>query len=605
MGLPSKIVAGLQVLLVAFLTGYLGWLGSLYLTPIRAVENWLTDLSVTLDSPRINASDSPIVIVAITEDTLSQMAYRSPVDRLFMAELLSHLDQLQPRAIGIDVLFDQATEPFKDKQLQETLQSLKTPVYVAWATTEEGLTQAQFEFLNEFVPSSMAVRVNLLKDDSDGVVRTMSFNSSQSPPSLASVITNQKQFQSRRIAWYRGELATSESPFATYPAHMVKLLPKAWFKDKIVLIGADLSLTDRHITSLRALLGVQQGRRSGVEIHAQMIQNSLMNFGYKTLTHVWATVYLSVFALLGFVLGRYLNGALFKIIGFFSIQAIIVLVMAAFLTQALLVPWFVAHMVSLVGLAAGLAFSSRQNRTEKLFIRKAMSHYVAPEVVTALQKNPALLKLGGSQSTVSILFTDIAGFTVLSESLEPERLVRLLNFYLDRVSQCVVRHGGIVDKFIGDAVVALFNVPINQKNHAESAVLCAFEVDQICESFREELKWTEQLNWGQTRVGVHTAEAIVGNMGGLDRFDYTAVGSAMNLASRLEGANKYLNTRVCISQMTIDHIGQVAGLPFELTPVRPVQLQGFGHPVMVFTIMAKGIELDESLRSIPLILDSK
>lgn len=605
MGLPSKIVTGLQVLLVALLAGYLGWLGSLYLTPIRAVENWLTDLSVTLDSPRIKPSDSPIVIVAITEDTLSQMAYRSPVDRLFMADLLSVLDQMQPQAIGVDVLFDQATEGFKDKQLQETLRSLKTPAYVAWATTEEGLTQAQFEFLNEFVPPSMAVRVNLLKDDSDGVVRTMSFNSSQSPPGLASVMTNQKQFESRRIAWYRGESATSESPFATYPAHMVKLLPKAWFKDKIVLIGADLSLTDRHITSLRALFGVQQGRRSGVEIHAQMIQNSLMNSGYKTLSHIWAMVYLSVFALLGFLLGRYLNGALFKIVGFFSIQAVIVLLMAAFLTQALLVPWFVAHMVSLVGLAAGLAFSSRQNRTEKLFIRKAMSHYVAPEVVMALQKNPALLKLGGSQSTVSILFTDIAGFTVLSESLEPERLVRLLNFYLDRVSQCVVRHGGIVDKFIGDAVVALFNVPINQKNHAESAVLCAFEVDQICESFREELKWTEQLNWGQTRVGVHTAEAIVGNMGGLDRFDYTAVGSAMNLASRLEGANKYLNTRVCISQMTIDHIGQVAGLPFELTPVRPVQLQGFGHPVMVFTIMAKGIELDESLRSIPLILDSK
>ena len=215
-------------------------------------------------------------------------------------------------------------------------------------------------------------------------------------------------------------------------------------------------------------------------------------------------------------------------------------------------------------------------RVEKQQIRRAFSHYVAPSVVKHLEANPSRLRLGGELRVVTYMFTDIAGFTSLSESLDPTRLVPMLNAYLDGMSEIILAHEGTVDKFIGDAVVAVFGAPDEQPDHAVRAVACTLELDSFAQGFAAR-QVAEGIKFGMTRIGVHTGTAIVGNIGGKTRFDYTGIGDTVNTAARLEGANKYLGTRVCISGAAAEHCNGIA-----FRPVGDLVLKGKTESVPVF-----------------------
>jgi adenylate cyclase len=208
--------------------------------------------------------------------------------------------------------------------------------------------------------------------------------------------------------------------------------------------------------------------------------------------------------------------------------------------------------------------------------KATLSRYFSPNLATELAENPEFLKLGGERRHLTFVFTDLADFTPLVEKLDPLVIVPLLNEYLDQMTQIVFRHGGTTEKIVGDAVHAIFGAPKKQTDHATLAVACAMEIDEFTESFRKK-KNAEGLAVGVTRIGVHSGNAIVGNFGGDLFFDYTAHGDAINTAARLEGVNKFLGTRVCISEKVVEQLPEFNG-----RPVGTLTLKGKSEGLKVF-----------------------
>jgi adenylate cyclase len=199
---------------------------------------------------------------------------------------------------------------------------------------------------------------------------------------------------------------------------------------------------------------------------------------------------------------------------------------------------------------------------QKRQVRKAFSSYMAPALVDQLVKNPEKLSLNGESREMSFLFSDIEGFTSFTEHASPELLVSVLNEYLDAMCRVVMEHGGTIDKIVGDAVVGIFNAPLDQPDHAEKAVKCALAMDKISKEFVAKMH-ARGMKFGSTRIGINTGRAIVGNFGGSGRFDYTAHGDSINTAARMEGVNKHLGTQICISGTTVaqcpDHFFRPVG----------------------------------------------
>jgi adenylate cyclase len=231
-----------------------------------------------------------------------------------------------------------------------------------------------------------------------------------------------------------------------------------------------------------------------------------------------------------------------------------------------------------------------QAERDKRQVGEAFRTYLAPALVDQLLESPQALRLGGEARQMTFLFTDIAGFTAFTERCEPKQLVSLLNEYLDQMCAVVMAHGGTIDKIVGDAIHVMFNAPLDQPDHAQRGVNCALALDQVSQAFVQRHSVASQV-FGQTRIGVNTGIATVGNFGGHRRFDYTAHGDAINTAARLESANKQLGTRICVAASTA---GLCAGP--QLRPVGRLKLAGKAQLVEVF-LPLRADEADPELLS--------
>ena len=209
-------------------------------------------------------------------------------------------------------------------------------------------------------------------------------------------------------------------------------------------------------------------------------------------------------------------------------------------------------------------------------IKKQFEHYLDPRQVKALQKNPDLLKLGGEKRTCTFLFTDLRGFTALSESVTPEKVTYIMNKVLTAQQIAVQKHGGMVDKYIGDAMMAIFNAPLDLKNHSRIAFECALEIIKNIEQLNIELI-DEGLPKVAIGIGINSGEAIIGNMGSETRFDYTAIGDAVNTAARLESATKERGVDLLIGEQTEVYCG------YHLQPLEPILVKGKAKALKIFT----------------------
>jgi adenylate cyclase len=221
----------------------------------------------------------------------------------------------------------------------------------------------------------------------------------------------------------------------------------------------------------------------------------------------------------------------------------------------------------------------------------AFGRYVSEEVVKKILENPGQLKLGGDQKVLTVFFSDVAGFTGISEKLSPVALVTQLNEYLDRMSQVILQHHGTLDKFVGDAIIAFWGAPIAEPKHAQMACLAA--LDYVAELKELQSEWKEKKkNIFEVRIGIHTGPMIVGNVGSTKRFDYTVIGDSVNLGARLEGANKYFGTTILISEATYKAVKSKV----EVREIDLITVKGKTEPVRVFELLARKGELPKGRR---------
>ena len=202
-------------------------------------------------------------------------------------------------------------------------------------------------------------------------------------------------------------------------------------------------------------------------------------------------------------------------------------------------------------ITATVAFYLRFREQYKLRqqIKKQFEHYLDPRQVKQLQNNPESLKLGGEKKYATFLFTDVRGFTSLSESLPPEDVTYIMNKALTAQQKAVQKHGGMVDKYIGDAMMAIFNAPLDQLDHETKAVDCALDIMKNMEELNKEFK-NKGIPPVAIGIGINTGKAVIGNMGSESRFDYTAIGDAVNTGARLESATKDVGVDLLIGENT-------------------------------------------------------
>ena len=205
-------------------------------------------------------------------------------------------------------------------------------------------------------------------------------------------------------------------------------------------------------------------------------------------------------------------------------------------------------------------------------IKKQFEHYLDPRQVKQLQNNPDLLKLGGEKKEATFLFTDVRGFTNLSEKLEPEQVTEIMNKVLTAQVRCIQAHGGMVDKFIGDAAMAIFSAPLDLDNHEDRAIACAQDIKTSIQQLQQEL--SEPIAIG---IGVNTGTAVIGNMGSDTRFDYSAIGDCVNTAARLESATKKVGVDILIGESTANKS------KIELKLLKPIKVKGKEKPLIIYT----------------------
>ena len=255
-------------------------------------------------------------------------------------------------------------------------------------------------------------------------------------------------------------------------------------------------------------------------------------------------------------------------LGLVGLGAVVSPVHANNLSPVLITLFFVMNIgcVSIVAYVLLQAFAGEQDLALVMLDRKqqwihdAFSSYVSPNLVQHLLDHPDLLQLGGELRECSFVLTDMAGFTSLVEQTEPVKVVTLLNAYLEAMTRIALKHHGTIDKIVGDAVAVMFSAPIPQPDHAQRAVACALEIDAFAVNFAAEQR-RNGMALGDTRIGVNTGEVIVGNVGSRSHFDYRALGDAINTASRLESANRYLGTRICVGEATVAQCPDFVGRP--------------------------------------------
>jgi adenylate cyclase len=559
------------------------------LSVVRVAENWSRDLRVATLTPE-EAQSEQIVIVTISEETLAAFPYRSPLDRRFLSNLLKSLEAKGARLIGVDMLLDQPSEASKDSELKETLHALSVPVVVVSAEASDGLTERQTAFMASYLDGVRTGIPAISVDSVDGTARAIILrrqHEGRSQLGFVAAIANALEIRvpdsdSLRLR-YRGVPDANTPPFPTYPAHAVTLLPDAWFGGRIVLIGADLSLTDRHRTPFSVLSDQDTGDMPGVLLLAHGL-SQILDGQDDPSSPVWqSSAVIVVFALIGAVIVMFNLSLATKAFALLAaISAIWVGGSVWFQYAGQLAPMVTPTLALALAAALTYALRLREEQVHRRFIHDAFSKFVAPAIVEQLIEQPERLRLGGERRNMTFLFTDIADYTTLTENTEASLLVKVMNEYFDGTCEIIFEHGGTIEKFVGDALHVMFNAPLDQPDHQARAVACALALDAFCQAFAARQR-DRMIEFGVTRIGVNTGVTVVGNFGGAKRFDYSATGDAINTAARLESVNKQLGTRVCVSAATIEHCDGLLA-----RPVGELILKGKSESVAAFEPVTNG-----------------
>ena len=350
-------------------------------------------------------------------------------------------------------------------------------------------------------------------------------------------------------------------------------IKERYFKDKIVILGiTEIGSGDVASTPI--------GRLYGPLLHYTFLSNFLENHLINEPKYLSSSimVLLILLPLLLFFLIRRVS--LRVSLNLLSYAIVYIYVRYLFVEDMIYIDLFyplIGILLSTIVIEL-LAFTQEQKSSK--FIQDAFSAYLSPDLLKELVKNPDSLALGGENRELSVLFSDIRGFTSISESMDAHSLVKLLNRYFTPMTNSVLEHKGMLDKYIGDAVMAFFNAPVNVKEHANQSCLCALDMIERLELLNKELH-REELPLLQIGIGINTAEVIVGNMGSNQRFNYTVMGDGVNLAARVESITKYYGVNILITEFTAKELSG----EFIYRKIEAVILKGKEEAVILYELM--------------------
>ena len=552
-----------------------------YLGVFASWQERMTDLLFTPQT----ASDK-IAIIAIDDKSIQAIG-RWPWDRKVHADLITKLQtpSSKPKAIGIDISFFEPSDD--DQQLAAAIAQAGNVVLAA----EEVDGKTLLPLANLTRNTTGFGVVNTLAD-ADGIVRKVAtkFDSLYDHFTIAILKMAGEEIETLPPTLRINFVGPPKTfKYYSYVDVLNGTVPTKTFKDKIVLVGA--TAPDLHDDQM--VPTSNKNPMPGVEIHANLVQmfkeRRFLTAQTRTLT-VGITALFGIMASVITILIPLLPGVIFSTI---AVIAYLIYVSSAF-DQGQLVNILYPILAIVIALIVDIIFKYLTESRLKAFIRKAFSFYLSEAVLKEVLANPKNLKLGGERRELTVLFSDIKGFTGISEKVEVEKLTSLLNKYLTAMTDIVFANQGVLDKYVGDAVMAFWGAPV-ESDHAYLACKAALEMMAEVGKLKAEWKSVAGFENFDIRIGINTGEMTVGNMGSNIRFDYTVIGDNVNLGSRLEGINKEYHTNIIISEATYakladrvvaQKIDQVA-VKGKTKPVYIYELRGLGKTTTDHELLEK------------------
>ncbi|WP_345980364.1 adenylate/guanylate cyclase domain-containing protein [Sulfurimonas sp. HSL3-2] len=568
--------------------------------------------------------DKRIVFVAVDEQSVNKYG-RWPWDREILAEGISKLDQAD--IVLMDMIFSEPTTKKKDMVLADSIATLNNSVcgFFLRQNATQKITQAQENVLSDssldllqsqiasfgnpkFVSADNA-EMNILPvlescsmsgsfstlRESDHLMRSYPiavYYDNMLFPSLGmqglrlaldqdikrvdplhvsigkyKININEKGFV--RLNFYQPD-SYNEVSFLDVVQGKVK---PEYFKDKIVILGiTEVGAGDVAATPMGAMFGPL--------LHYTFISNLLS--GHLITEPPYITpILIILMVLLPFILflliKKVVNRVIVDIIGYLLVYIFVRYIFVAYNIYSDAFYPLVAFILSTVSIEV-MAFTIQEKGSR--FIRNAFSSYLSADLLDKLIKNPQALSLGGEKKELTILFSDIRGFTTISESMDPVSLIKLLNRYFTPMTNAVLENGGMLDKYIGDAVMAFFNAPVDVPDHADATCRAALQMIDELDKLNHQLA-KEGLSPIRIGIGINTDEVVVGNMGSDTRFNYTVIGDGVNLASRVEGITKNYGVNILITEFTLKALKS----DFLTRLIEPVKVKGKDEAVLLYQLM--------------------
>lgn len=574
---------------------------------IGSADDLMYDALYHLRTPE-DRQGGDVVILAIDEKALKEVnegllgkRIGWPWPRTTWAMLLPYLERQGAKAVVFDVLFSEGsiwdTMLDDDKALADAVAAVKTPVVFATQVGDDGKPVA-------FAPPVPNPRLGAIDDKYGPTVRlydpTTHGMRSLALRTVAAVgagppagipgepfrlhyygphLRDDKSFTFRYLSAGRVIAAAVNSSEQGQPTQDFGFDP-AVFRDKIVLIGG----TTVGLGDLKASPWSTQ--YPGVEVQATAIENLLHGQRVHTVGAVATVAITLACAFVGSLGVAVPRRTWRKLVAAVLVTAVLVGI-AVLLFRGRTIRWLPLAsplMALLLATVSAFAWSYLTEDRARQLLFKALSQNLSPEMAARVLDDPGFLnRLGGDRREMTVMFTDIAGFTDLSETMEVERLTELMNFYLEEMSSVVLQGRAYLDKYIGDAIMSFWNGVPDQPDHAVLACRTALELRDRERAIQPELRrrGAERL---LTRIGINTGPMSLGNMGSSRKFAFTVLGDSVNLGSRLEGANKLYGSQILVAQTTADRVKD----RFLLRRLDLLQVKGSKRPMPVYELMAAG-----------------
>ncbi len=550
--------------------------------------------------------DPSITIIAIDNASLTEFG-RWPWDRSIHARIINTLAEAGVQGIVYDVNFSEATASSTDQGLAEAMRAAGNvilPIELSLMSKTDGWMSdpaRAVQPLPLFAQSARALGHANTPLDRDNVARRIPLAvGGMSDPVypmayIAALMKGWNPLAQGGIPTDRqGNMliafpASPERAFRVVSAR--DLLGESFEKNTLRGAMAFVGATAPDLHDERIVPSSRGVPLSGVGLHASAY-DTLIGRHWLRIVPVWLEALFLVFLalLLGALLPRFrpVSGALLTALVMIGcLLASVLLVDTGYLLDPLR-PALTAFFISVILLAERWFTTDRRQRE----LRTMLGRYVTSSVVDVLTREPEKLKLGGTRRYMSVLFSDLRGFTTLSEGLSPERLVEVMNCYLHAMTEIVFEEEGVLDKYIGDAVMAFWNAPLDQADHATRAVRTALKMCKRLREMNEAGAFPEGVVL-RVGVGVNTGDMVVGNIGGERRYDYTVIGDSVNLASRVEGLCKEYGTEVLITIAT----KQALGDGFVVRLVDRVAVKGKTEPVAIYEVVGFSAEVSDGQRT--------